>query len=63
MIYVQPNQLRRGEGHILLTDMQGERMAETPRPWARPNEKMLEQYGICVGMGARTPKSKQGARF
>jgi hypothetical protein len=60
MIYVQPNQLRRGEGRYCSRTCKGRRMSETPRPWARPNEKLLSSMGYVLVWAPDHPRASRG---
>ncbi len=59
MIYVQQNQLRRGEGRYCSRECKGRRMAETPRPWAKPNEKLISSAGYVLVWAPDHPRASR----
>jgi hypothetical protein len=63
MMYVQPNQLKRGEGRYCSRACKGRRMAETLRPWARPEEKLTTSNGYVLVWAPGHPRASKKRVF
>jgi len=63
MIYVTPYQVKHGEGHYCSRKCKGKKMSETPRPWAKPNEKTVHSAGYLMVWAPEHPKASRGRIF